>query len=241
MLCNIILTVNFVRSGLFPTGHVSLTWEHRVFVPSAEGSPEKRRACHTHHPNLLSLWPNAAGCLRVIPHPSAYRARSASPQPYSVPASDTIHRHFTNHRVWAVPPSSQAKLQAILSPAYKKLRVPHFKSDCNLRPNTLFPPVCSHGREGKSLIKPADPAPPLAPTPREMRGHKAPPHPEGWPRAPDNPAQADKGTGRPTVTAPDTAAAADGTAWPAQGQVSAQGQLSAQGQVSARTDAPQRD
>lgn len=67
MLCNIILTVNFVRSGLFPTGHVSLTWEHRMFGPSAEGSPEKRRACHTHPWNLLSLWPSTADCLRAIP------------------------------------------------------------------------------------------------------------------------------------------------------------------------------
>lgn len=49
MLHNIILTVNFVRSRLFPTGHVSLTWEHRVFLPSAEGSSEKRRLCHTPH------------------------------------------------------------------------------------------------------------------------------------------------------------------------------------------------
>lgn len=49
ILCNIILTVNFVRSGLFPTGHVSLTWEHRVFLPSAEGSSEKRRVYHTLH------------------------------------------------------------------------------------------------------------------------------------------------------------------------------------------------
>lgn len=49
MLHNVILTVNFVRSGLFPTGHVFLTWKQGVFLPSAGGSSEKRRVCHTLH------------------------------------------------------------------------------------------------------------------------------------------------------------------------------------------------
>lgn len=97
VLCNIILTVNFVRSGLFPTGHVSLTWEHSLFVPSAEGSPEKRRVCHTHHWDLLSHWTNTAECLRVTPHPLPYRAKSALPQPHSEPALNTISKHFTMH------------------------------------------------------------------------------------------------------------------------------------------------
>lgn len=102
MLCNIILTVNFVRSGLFPTGHVSLTWEHRVFVPSAEGSPEKRRACHTHHWNLLSLWPHSWAPQGHSP--SFCLQGSFCITTTTAPAPNTTHKRFTNHHAWAAPP-----------------------------------------------------------------------------------------------------------------------------------------
>lgn len=144
MLCNIILTVNFVRSGLFPTGHVSLTWEHRVFVPSAEGSPEKRRACHTHHWNLLSLWPNTAGHLRVTPHPFAYRAHSASPQPRRQhPTRPTSVSQTTMH---GQPHPSQAKFRAASYLVHHQPRRPRFRSDRALGLNPCLPPVCPHGR-----------------------------------------------------------------------------------------------
>lgn len=136
--------VNFVRSGLFPTGHVSLTWEHRVFVPSAEGSPEKRRACHTHHWNLLSLWPNTAGHLRVTPHPFAYRAHSASPQPRRRhPTRPTSVSQTTMH---GQPHPSQAKFRAASYLVHHQLRRPCFRSDRALGLNPCLPPACPHGR-----------------------------------------------------------------------------------------------
>lgn len=101
VLCNIILTVNFVRSGLFPTGHVSLTWEHSVFVPSAEGSPEKRRACHTHHWDLLSHQTNAAEHLRVNPHPLGYRAKATATFRASIQRNPQSFYHAR-----AAPPNS---------------------------------------------------------------------------------------------------------------------------------------
>lgn len=203
MLCNIILTVNFVRSGLFPTGHVSLTWEHRVFVPSAEGSPEKRRACHTHHWNLLSLWPNTAGHLRVTPHPFAYRAHSASPQPQCRhPTRSTSISQTTMH---GQPHPFQAKLRAISYLAYKQLRTPRFRSDCALSLNSFLPPVCSHGRKGTNLIKAATKL-----TQREEEG-----------TAREARHQAHKGTVCLRDAAPDTEAAAGRLAQPAPGQVTA--------------------
>lgn len=95
-----------------------------MFVPSAEGSPEKRRACHAHHWNLLSFWSNTVYCLRVTLHPSAYSARSASPQPYSVPASNTIHKHFTNHRVAGSPTQFSSKLTSNPVPSTQKAECP---------------------------------------------------------------------------------------------------------------------
>lgn len=84
---NIILTVNFVRSGLFPTGHVSLTWEHRVFLPSAEGSS----VCHGSSPARDSRPSEGAHpCLqRGSPAPAA----SAGSSPGS-PRAAPVHQNL---------------------------------------------------------------------------------------------------------------------------------------------------
>lgn len=214
--------MNFVRSGLFPTGHVSLTWEHRLFLPSAEGSPEKRRACHAHHWNLLSLWPNTAG---FSGHSPPFCLQGSFYITTTIFSVSIQHDSQAFHKPLCMGSPTQFSSKVISNPvpSIQKPKSAPLKSDCNLILNTLLPPVHSHSRQGRSFIKPADPAPLLTSHPDRDREHTRPHRSQ----------KADKGAGSSAVTAPGTAAAAslgtrpvsDGLTSPSRGQRQEQGLL----------------